>query len=342
MTAHRFIETPKFRPLLSSGGSVGKVKPPTRDGMGTYTSLLLRQSQCPDLQTISDHPPLGILQCRRNDYRRKDGNPHCEHFHILVSKLGRICPIESRGSRPSRVLRPSILAPSGTLPPKQMRGKRRKFHESCRSVHFPKSKAMVPSSNLRSPLEEQPPLPRMRLLASRRGQWRVGRHPGNAARPVLGRFLTKCSCATASRFAYTDTSHEDSADCPRLRSAHAGAPNEPHLFGADRLKYPEAQKLEPWRRNNINGHLRALTNRIDEALDYVASEIERIVTTYGNEAIVLPGYLFCSGSGTSADFCASTAGTWTTGEPAHREPGARSPLTRAWLKTGMIASSAKI
>lgn len=50
MTAHRFIETHQsnFRPLLSSGGSVGKVKPPTRDGMGNVHLAL-----CSDKGTLT-------------------------------------------------------------------------------------------------------------------------------------------------------------------------------------------------------------------------------------------------------------------------------------------------
>lgn len=130
----------------------------------------------------------------------------------------------------------------------------------------------------------------------------------------------------------TDTSHEDSADCPRLRSCARGRAQRAHLFGADRLKYPMKRKnWSPGGGDNINGHLRGIDEweRIswDEALDYVASEIERIVTTYGNEAIVLPGYvtslfgqwdigrLLCLYGGYMDNWGACSSGAWGSVAP---------------------------
>lgn len=94
----------------------------------------------------------------------------------------------------------------------------------------------------------------------------------------------------------TDETHEDSPNCPRVRSCARGRAQRAHIFGADRLKYPMKRKnWQPGGGENTHGELRGKDEweRIswDEALDYVADEIKRIVETYGNEAIVIPGYV---------------------------------------------------
>ena len=94
----------------------------------------------------------------------------------------------------------------------------------------------------------------------------------------------------------TDETHEDTPNCPRVRSCARGRAQRAHIFGADRLKYPMKRKnWQPGGGSNTNGQLRGIDEweRIswDEALDYVADEIKRIVDTYGNEAIVVPGFV---------------------------------------------------
>ncbi|MEG2262557.1 MAG: molybdopterin-dependent oxidoreductase [Raoultibacter sp.] len=92
----------------------------------------------------------------------------------------------------------------------------------------------------------------------------------------------------------TDETHEDTPDCPRLRSCARGRANRAHIFGADRLKYPMKRKnWEPGGKSD--GSLRGKDEweRIswDEALTYIADEIIRITEKYGNDAIVVPGYV---------------------------------------------------
>lgn len=91
----------------------------------------------------------------------------------------------------------------------------------------------------------------------------------------------------------TDETHEDSPNCPRNRSCARGRAGRSFIFSADRLKYP--MKRKHWEPGGGDKSLRGKDEweRItwDEALDLVASEIERITSTYGNEAIVIPAYV---------------------------------------------------
>lgn len=92
----------------------------------------------------------------------------------------------------------------------------------------------------------------------------------------------------------TDQTHDDSPDCPQLRSCARGRSMRGMIFGADRLKYPMKRKhWQPGGGENAHGELRGCDEweRItwDEALDIVASEIKRVMDTYGNEGILLPG-----------------------------------------------------
>ncbi len=92
----------------------------------------------------------------------------------------------------------------------------------------------------------------------------------------------------------TDNTHEDSPDCPQLRSCARGRSLRGMIFGADRIKYPMKRKhWQPGGGENAHGELRGCDEweRItwDEALDYIADEIKRVMDTYGNEGILLPG-----------------------------------------------------
>ena len=92
----------------------------------------------------------------------------------------------------------------------------------------------------------------------------------------------------------TDWTHEDTPDCPQLRSCARGRSLRGMIFGADRIKYPMKRKnWQPGGGENAHGELRGKDEweRItwDEALDLIAGEIQRVMDTYGNEGILLPG-----------------------------------------------------
>lgn len=92
----------------------------------------------------------------------------------------------------------------------------------------------------------------------------------------------------------TDQTHDDSPDCPQLRACARGRSMRGMIFGADRLKYPMKRKnWQPGGGENAHGELRGKDEweRIswDEALDLIADEIKRVIDTYGNEGILLPG-----------------------------------------------------
>ena len=89
----------------------------------------------------------------------------------------------------------------------------------------------------------------------------------------------------------TDDSHADSFDCPQQRGCLRGRSLRQQVYNADRIKYP--MKRKGWSPDAPNGEMRGRDEweRIswDEALDLIAGEIERILDTYGNEGILLPG-----------------------------------------------------
>ena len=89
----------------------------------------------------------------------------------------------------------------------------------------------------------------------------------------------------------TDTSHADSPDYPQQRGCARGRSQRHQCFGADRIKYP--MKRKNWEPGGGNKELRGQDEWVriswDEALDIVASEIERIKEKYGNEALFSPG-----------------------------------------------------
>jgi anaerobic dimethyl sulfoxide reductase subunit A len=89
----------------------------------------------------------------------------------------------------------------------------------------------------------------------------------------------------------TDDSIVDSPDTPQQRGCARGRSQRHQCFGADRIKYP--MKRKNWAPGGGKKELRGQDEweRIswDEALDIVASEIERIKGKYGNEGIFCPG-----------------------------------------------------
>ena len=92
----------------------------------------------------------------------------------------------------------------------------------------------------------------------------------------------------------TDQSHTDTPDCPQMRACARGRSLRGMIFGADRIKYPMKRKnWQPGGGENAHGELRGRDEweRIswDEALDLIAGEIKRVMDTYGNEGILLPG-----------------------------------------------------
>lgn len=87
----------------------------------------------------------------------------------------------------------------------------------------------------------------------------------------------------------TDDTHPDSYDNPQQRACARGWSQHMRILAPDRLKYP--MKRKSWSPDNPNGHLRGIDTweRItwDEALDYVANEMKRIKSSFGNEAFYL-------------------------------------------------------
>lgn len=85
----------------------------------------------------------------------------------------------------------------------------------------------------------------------------------------------------------TDDTHPDSPDFPQQRGCVRGRSQRMQIFAADRLKYP--MKRKNWEPGGGKKELRGKDEWVriswEEALDIVASEIKRIVATYGNDAI---------------------------------------------------------
>lgn len=89
----------------------------------------------------------------------------------------------------------------------------------------------------------------------------------------------------------TDDTHADSADHPQIRACARGRSQQQHIFGADRLKFP--MKRKNWEPGGGKKELRGRDEWVriswDEALDIVASEIQRIKDSYGNQSILEVG-----------------------------------------------------
>ena len=118
----------------------------------------------------------------------------------------------------------------------------------------------------------------------------------------------------------TDDSIEDSFDTPQQRSCLRGHSQQKQCFGADRLRVPMKRKhWEP-----LTGGDKSLRGKDEwepisweEAIKYVADEIQYNIGTYGNGSILVPGY---SSYGTAqaikmmgghvAETCTSSYGTY--------------------------------
>lgn len=108
----------------------------------------------------------------------------------------------------------------------------------------------------------------------------------------------------------TDDTHADTADQPQIRGCARGRSQQQQIFGADRLKYP--MKRKNWAPGGGQKELRGRDEWVriswDEALDIVASEIQRIKEQYGNESILeLGSYL-----SRPMSLVGGAVGTWGT------------------------------
>jgi len=90
----------------------------------------------------------------------------------------------------------------------------------------------------------------------------------------------------------TDDTHPDSPDFPQQRGCLRGRSMRTQVFGADRIKYP--MKRKHWEPGGGDKSLRGKDEweRIswDEALDYVAVEMETAKEKYGNRSILVPSW----------------------------------------------------
>jgi len=90
----------------------------------------------------------------------------------------------------------------------------------------------------------------------------------------------------------TDDTVPDTDEQPQIRGCARGRAQQQQCFGADRLKYPMKRKnWEPGGGGKKELRGRDEWERIswDEALDLVATELQRIIDTYGNEGILEAG-----------------------------------------------------
>jgi anaerobic dimethyl sulfoxide reductase subunit A len=89
----------------------------------------------------------------------------------------------------------------------------------------------------------------------------------------------------------TDDTREDTPNNPLRKGCLRGRAWRSFSYGEGRLRYPMKRKnWQPGGGENVNGHLRGIDEweRIswDEALDLTATEIKRILDTYGNTSIL--------------------------------------------------------
>lgn len=86
-------------------------------------------------------------------------------------------------------------------------------------------------------------------------------------------------------------SGEDGFENPLRKGCLRGRMQRQSIYGEGRLKYPmKRRSWQPGGGENVNGHLRGIDEweRIswDDALDMIASELQRIIDSYGNSAIL--------------------------------------------------------
>lgn len=114
----------------------------------------------------------------------------------------------------------------------------------------------------------------------------------------------------------TDDTHPDTMGEPQIRACARGRSQQQQCFGADRLKYP--MKRKNWEPGGGKKELRGRDEweRIswDEALDLVATEIKRLIDTYGNESILEAGgtlsSVFTLAGGAVKPWGNTSWGTW--------------------------------
>ena len=105
----------------------------------------------------------------------------------------------------------------------------------------------------------------------------------------------------------TDDTHPDSPDFPQQRGCARGRSQQHQCFGADRLKYP-------MKRVGKRGENKFERISWEEALDFIASEMKRLMDEYGPES-----FFFHYASGTQ----------W-------RGPDGRAPIRRLMRLFGVL------
>lgn len=123
------------------------------------------------------------------------------------------------------------------------------------------------------------------------GEWKTAACWHNCGGRCLNKVLVKDGVVVRQK---TDDTHEDSPDYPQQRACVRGRSQRNQVFSADRLKYPMKRKnWQPGGGENAHGDLRGVDEweRIswDEAFDYIADEIKRIVDEHGNRALFADG-----------------------------------------------------
>ncbi len=116
----------------------------------------------------------------------------------------------------------------------------------------------------------------------------------------------------------TDDIYPDTSEAPQQRGCLRGRSQRKQIFGADRLRYP--MKRKHWAPGGGDRSLRGRDQWIriswDEALELVSSEIKRVRSEYGNEAIWATGggshykNLFAKAGGFVSDWGTISYGAW--------------------------------
>lgn len=124
--------------------------------------------------------------------------------------------------------------------------------------------------------------------AESEGEWIAAACWNNCGGRCVNRVLMKDNAVVRMG---SDTSHEDSYEWIQRRGCVRGRAQQQICFGADRLRYPMKRKgWQPGGGENAHGDLRGKDEweRIswDEAIDYIAQEINRIYDEYGPEAVL--------------------------------------------------------
>lgn len=124
-------------------------------------------------------------------------------------------------------------------------------------------------------------------LAGQDGEWITAACWHNCGGRCLNKAYVVEGVVTRQK---TDDTHPDSPDYPQQRGCARGRSHRKMVMGADRLKYP--MKRKNWEPGGGKKELRGKDEWVriswDEALDIVASEIERIKEKYGSESIFAP------------------------------------------------------